>query len=423
MPANHTGLPEMLPQALQTLSTNQTQLQEILGQILQRQYLVHVVWQDTTSEDNEIVHRRTGGMFDPTDKVNVDPSFSSIIADSTRPAIAVAGGNVYVAWSDNITGNYEIYSTKSTDGGATFRSSNIKDVSQNEGLSGMPAIASDGRNVYIVWEDYTSGTAEIFYSVSTDDGLSFKPPINLSNNLGKSWSPDIAISGSDVHVIWSDSSLGNHEILYRKSVDEGNTFGSPINVSNSPEGSFGPDIDVGRQGDPSNQTNVYVVWLDSAVSGEVQGDYNMKFTKSLGGGTTFGAPINLPPGHHFGGAIDPAIAVDRENVYVVFSQKLGGGCCEIRFTKSSDFGDTFIDDTRMGCGIFGGCLGMRPAIDASGDNVYIVWTSTKWFQEIYFKMSTTRGDSFQHFSTNLSYGTSSNSDFPAIAIRAIYSIR
>jgi hypothetical protein len=51
---------------------------------------------------------------------------------------------------------------------------------------------------------------------STNDGDSYGTPINLSNNLGTSVNPTIAASGSGVHVLLSDNSLGNAEIVIEK---------------------------------------------------------------------------------------------------------------------------------------------------------------------------------------------------------------
>lgn len=41
----------------------------------------------------------------------------------------------------------------------------------------------------------------------------------------------MAVSGSNVYVVWLDNTPGNFEILLRKSINAGATFGSTINVS------------------------------------------------------------------------------------------------------------------------------------------------------------------------------------------------
>ena len=68
--------------------------------------------------------------------------------------------------------------------------------------------------------------------------------VNLSNNGGHSDLPGIAVSGGNVYVVWFDNSPGDFEILLRKSVNAGDTFGSTINYSHSTGDSIAPTIAV-----------------------------------------------------------------------------------------------------------------------------------------------------------------------------------
>jgi hypothetical protein len=62
-------------------------------------------------------------------------------------------------------------------------------------------------------------------------GVTFGSTINLSNSTGGSFLPVISASGNNVHVVWSDSTLGNvNEIFYRRSTNNGASFGSTINI-------------------------------------------------------------------------------------------------------------------------------------------------------------------------------------------------
>ncbi|MGB7663616.1 MAG: hypothetical protein WBL67_12855 [Nitrososphaeraceae archaeon] len=52
-----------------------------------------------------------------------------------------------------------------------------------------------GGNVYVVWGDDISGNWEILYRKSTDSGVKFDPTTsNLSTNTGTSDAPAIAVS-------------------------------------------------------------------------------------------------------------------------------------------------------------------------------------------------------------------------------------
>ena len=140
-----------------------------------------------------------------------------------------------MAWNDN-TGTGEdtaIYYRRSVDGGGSRLVVSFN-LSNNAGSSLSPAIAVSGNHVYVVWDDNTeTGEAsEILYRRSVDGGATFGNTINLSNTAGFSGNSDIAVSGNNVYVVWND----NAEILYRRSVDGGATFGSIFNLSNNAGG-------------------------------------------------------------------------------------------------------------------------------------------------------------------------------------------
>ena len=100
-----------------------------------------------------------------------------------------------VVWADNTPGNSEIFFRASQSLGT------IK-ISNNTGSSIQPQIAVSGNNVYVTWIDNTPGNfnIDIFSAVSNDNGQSFGTPINISNNTGGSFQSQIAVSGNNVYV-------------------------------------------------------------------------------------------------------------------------------------------------------------------------------------------------------------------------------
>ena len=53
------------------------------------------------------------------------------------------------------------------------------------------------------------GNADIFFAFSTDNGLTFSTPDNLSENTGVSFEPQISSQGNNVYVVWQDDTPGN----------------------------------------------------------------------------------------------------------------------------------------------------------------------------------------------------------------------
>jgi hypothetical protein len=121
-------------------------------------------------------------------------------------------GNIHAAWTrvDINANEEEIRLSTSADGGRTFSSSVNVSRTHPFGVTGTAAMAIDEQgNISVVWGDISTSNFEIFYSQSTNGGRSFSVPVNISNNVGLSGRPDIAV-GSDgrTAIIWDDDQDG-----------------------------------------------------------------------------------------------------------------------------------------------------------------------------------------------------------------------
>jgi len=66
----------------------------------------------------------------------------------------------------------------------------------------------------------------VFFKRSLDEGNSFGKRINFSNNPKASSAPDIGSFGNNVYAIWEDSEPIPHSLILKKSTDGGHTFAS-----------------------------------------------------------------------------------------------------------------------------------------------------------------------------------------------------
>jgi len=109
---------------------------------------------------------------------------ASVISSTSRIAvggtIAVSGSNVYAAWWNNKTGDFEVMFRASADNGHTFGPK--INLSNSPGVASTDAqIAAEGKNVYIIWWERSGNTAEPFLRISYDNGNTFGQKIMLSN--------------------------------------------------------------------------------------------------------------------------------------------------------------------------------------------------------------------------------------------------
>jgi hypothetical protein len=260
--------------------------------------------------------------------------------------------------------------------------------------------------VHIVWTEFISGSLEILYTRSITGGASFGPIINLSNNVEDSAAPQIAVSGNNVHIVWhNDQPGGDFDILYRRSLNNGDTFLNIIkNLSDSEGGS--PSI-------AAFGNNVQVAWEDDTPLND-----DILYRRSTDGGTSFTEPIkNLSS--NAGSSVTPALAAINNDVHVVWSDDTGAvpaGNTEIFYRRSTNSGSTFPNViTNLSNNSAG--FSTLPAVAVSGAN--IAWhDDTPSNFETAYRHSANNGVTFDPAITNLSTnpGISLTHRGPGIAV-------
>ena len=177
---------------------------------------IHVVWDDYIPGNGEIYYRRSmdGGVSWSGTRRLTWTSGGSYYA-----SIAInSGNNIHLVWYDGTPGNNEIYFKRSTDGGLSW--SEARRLTWTSGSSYDPGIAADsGNNIHVVWYDKISGNWEIYYRRSTDGGVNWSGTKRLTWNSGGSHYPFAATDASNnIHVFWHDNTPGNFEIYYKKGI-------------------------------------------------------------------------------------------------------------------------------------------------------------------------------------------------------------
>jgi hypothetical protein len=99
------------------------------------------------------------------------------------PAV-ISGENVYVVWfTDKGTpnSNGEVIFRASTDGGATFgNKTNLSNTTDTDSVDAE--IAAEGGNVMVTWWEINQTANTPVARISTDNGETFGPTLNLATN-------------------------------------------------------------------------------------------------------------------------------------------------------------------------------------------------------------------------------------------------
>jgi hypothetical protein len=352
------------------------------------------------------------------DKAHVtfgDPiNISNNARDSVYSQIATYKNNVYVVWEEDTmadsttnkqelatTGstNYDIYFKKSTDGGITF--SKAINISTNPGFSQHPQIAVSGSNVYLAWTDDTSYNKEILFRMSSNEGDSFGRTIKLSDGIGESYNQEISSYGNNVYVVWENKYDNTDHIKITGST---NTIG----IS---------DDDINNASDVRDVFGV--------------NNKRILFKSSTDGGNSFKNVETITT--NLGGIADlyPKIAASQNYVYLTWSVGMPASRVEDRvsdygnnnnsnndvigqkqgiyFTKSSDTGGNFTNAVKLNSDA---SHAGESQIAASGNQVYVIWSGNSDNlipNDLYFVKSTDNGKGFTAESS-LSKKTSLNAE-------------
>jgi hypothetical protein len=295
---------------------------------------INVVWINDAPGNNDVFFSRStngGDTFSAPLNLSNDP------ADSLSPQLAVdgTGKNINVVWeSDDIT--FGILFSHSTDGGATFSPPVPLATNTGGSFGAQLAMAADG-SINVVWEDDSNSGSTISYIRLSINGVPFSAPKNLSANLGNSTESQIAVdAGGNIDVIFADSTPGasnpgNFNIFFSRSTDQGLTFSSPKNLSSSLTNSLHAHLAVDATG------GIYAVWEENVAIDA--GNKDIFFTRSSDSGATFSAPTNLS--NNFGNSSNASLVVDAAGGINLSWEDDTPGLTNIFFTDSQDAGVTF----------------------------------------------------------------------------------
>lgn len=221
---------------------------------------------------------------------------------NSDPTVAVdTAGNFYIAvvalTGTNGNGTLGVY--KSTDGGVTFP---VAVVASQTGSEDKEYIATDltpgspfHNTLYMSWTTFSSDIANLL-TRSTNGGINWTAGIqfNEPDNVGQG--SDLAIGADgEINITWLTGDATNDVIMFDKSTDGGQTFGTDIVVADGETPSI--PITSGGVTFPSiaadisglqTHGNIYITWCDAR-----NGDADVFISKSTNRGANWSVPLRI----------------------------------------------------------------------------------------------------------------------------------
>jgi len=285
-----------------------------------------IAWQDGRTGTYPDIYcarvNRAGVVIEP-DGIAV----STAANQQSSAAVAFDGTNYLIVWQDMRNGMYfQIYAARVTPSCVVLDPDGIA-VCQTTTNELAPAVAFDGTNYLVVWQDLRNTTSDIYAARVSKAGVVLDPGgIAVSTAVNPQAYPSVAFGGTDYMVVWHDERNSSHYDLYGARVSKNgevlNPSGIPISVLSK------------RQGFPSiayDGTNYVVVWQDDR-----SGFYDIYGCRVNSLGSVLD-PSGIPISTATSDQSFPAVAYDGANYMVVWQDYRAGFYYDIygsRLTKA-----------------------------------------------------------------------------------------
>jgi len=255
----------------------------------------------------------------------------------------------------------------------------------------VPSVAIVERTVHVAWNTWVDNNKSIIsYKRSIDNGKTWGNTVNLSTNTTNAVSPVISASGKTVHVAWRDFRNGNPEIYYIHSLDNGDTWNTSQRLTyDDPRPTNIYDVNIASEG-----TQVYLAWKDYRT-----GSSEIFFKMSNDSGKTWNSDQRLT--YDYRASYNPVLAIEGNNLYIAFDDY--GTKTNVCILRSTTDGETW-DAPRYITMNNTKARYLQPSIAVSHNIVYLVWEDEPTgHPEIYFTKSLDGGihyDNIQQLTVN-----------------------
>lgn len=232
--------------------------------------------------------------------------------------------------------------------------------------SGSHSIGGWKDAIYVVWYDTRRGSADIYFSRSTDGGMTFTPSIRINDDEFRTihYTPSLGVDADGhIYVAWRDDRNGHGDIYFAKSVDGGESFSENIKLNDDRRWAY--------QGDPALAIGpdglIGVAWNDNRNKNE-----DIYFTLSQDGGITFSKNRKANDDEGKAAQSYPTMAIGSDGLIVIAYQDFRNGQSDIYMIRSEDGGITFSPSQKINDDT-GFAPQVSPSVAISKKTVFAAW--------------------------------------------------
>jgi Secretion system C-terminal sorting domain len=256
---------------------------------------------------------------------------------------------------NSVNGSLTLAVYRSVDGGVTFPNAYIAAAVADEDkewiICDLSPASPYNNTLYITWTRFSS-TVDIKLTKSTNAGVNWTNAVTISDpNHSGQGSNSCTSPNGQINVVWAGGTFSTTDIVYDKSTDGGNTFGTDSVIASGLDpqglpnnvGTF-PSIACDLSGGPRHGY-LYVVFCDGR-----NGDADVFFIRSTDNGIEWSAPVRVNDDSLGNGKIQywPWISVnDSGKIAILFMDSrntTSNSIIEAYLARSTDGGLSFTNE-------------------------------------------------------------------------------
>ena len=360
-----------------------------------------ITWMDTRGYGKDVYAQRYS-----SDGTPLGSNFLVNDADTNSrlriiPKIVLAdSGDFIITWSDNRTGNYDVYFQKYSSDGSPI-DSNITVNDDNSGTQQKyPSISQDEMgNSIVAWDDYRNGEKEYYAQYFNYEGIpvgnNVLININDYQNGGSQIEIELRADSTFIAAWWEEDSNG-YDVYAQLFEIDGSSIGDKSVVH---------DYNSFRQVMPaiaSNSSGDYIIcWNDDRYM-----DVEIFAQRFNNDGTPIGQNFEVNDDIGSSSEHDPVIAVDSNGRFIIAWIDSRNHPSEIYAQRYDEYGNSLGNNFLVSTETYTKSANHVSLTVESTGNFVVVWKSEEIYGQLFDQNGNTIGDIFTVNNDTSDYGIS-----------------
>ena len=260
--------------------------------------------------------------------------------DSRNPAIATGPGGVLhaVFQADALIGGWNIYYSRSNDGGMTWTAGTGVSVAANDEQNPTIAIHPDDGRIFVAWEEVDPVNSEDIWAAWSDDGSTWNDVQEVFGGAGIDFNPDLEIEHNMVSPSYyvylafqGGMTLDSQNLFFYRSLDRGVTWQQDLNVAS---GEVHSEPQMAYQHGTDGTNRIFIVFAHGTVAADV---YNIAIVWSVNYGATWSSVFDVYTSAASNIVARPTIAASRDGdrIMLAWEERVAGDWV-IRYAANHD---------------------------------------------------------------------------------------